>query len=522
MDSIEVAQYIGFYKAFASITRLMGKCNLIVMWKSKGRKRQFIAHSFNLSYNHEGVKTYRVVLIEQREIKKLCGTEEEYVEISMREAASLLQDAYGQNIRFNTSPAAGFTSEYILLAQDTSNQERLNIIEKLSQQELTTKMFTNIYFAALRRMDNGLLYDLSSENRRTVLGDRNEFLFNGGKEYQGYTYLRNSIISIKRVDDYYNADVFTVLITEQEKIVKITYNLIIAKQGKEFFIDAFRETDREILDNKHPDNPFNYLVYCSRYKLLSANKVSKWLDNEYDVLLTGELKDCHIYKWLQSNDNPADEFNINDKILGEYVLTNDELIIFAKKPYNLIKAERKAAECSLGVKLQKKYVLPIQQLYQYIFMNCSDGEDNLNRSSCLHEFCGQSALIYLGDNYSLIEYLNYISEGKNRLGLRGWYFYGKSKEYYLSKGWLIIYVYGETIEKEIERLEKQFGVKEKVLNTELESQYDLLNRPISEQKKWHIYGLLQRFYQEKNDLQDLGLVTPLEEVLRTFGAVKTG
>jgi len=545
LDSIEAAQSlptnrtssifekqfnkIGFYKAYVSLTRLAGKCNLIIMWKDQVKRSQFTVHSFKLSFNHEGIRTYRSAMIEKREINQRCKTEDKYIEISMLEAAALLQDAYQQNILYNTRPPAELTSEYILLAQDTSNLERRKLIMKLSIQELTISMFTNIYFAALRRMDNGLLYDLSSGPRKSILGDRNEFLLEGNKEYKGCIFLKNSIKSIKQEDGFYKADVFAVLITAREEVVKITYDLMLIKREKNIYVDSFRERGREYIDSKHPDNPFNYRVFCSRYKLLSTNKIRDWLDNERDILLTGELKDCLIYKWLQSNDNPTEEFNINDKILSEYVLTNDEIIIFAKKPYNLIKAVEYSPSC---IKLQKKYILPINQLYQYIFTNASGNEDTLYKSSYLHEFCGQSALIFLGDNYSLAEYLNYISEGKSKFGLRGWYFYSKQeigeknipcfKEYYLSKGWLNIYVYGEEIDKEIERLEKLFGVKEKVLSNELENRYDLFNRPISEQKKWHIYGLLQRFYQEKNDIQDLGLVAPLEEVLRTFGAVKTG
>lgn len=513
----------GFYTAYASIMRLTGKCHLINLWKDQGSK-QLTAHIFELNFNHEGVKKYKTVKVRSREIPMLCIPGAQYVELSVQEAAALLQDAYRQNISCGTQPAAQFKSDCLLLAQETSTLNRMELLNKLIRQELTPITFINAFFSAFRRMDNPLLYDLSSVKRKSMLGERNEFILSHGKEYRGTTFLKNSITALKcneKDETYYEAEAYAVAITAQEEIIKIGFYLKLQKNKNNFYVDVFSETGRETIDAKHPDNPFNYSVFCAKYKLLSTQKNREWFANEPEIMLTGEAKECQIYKWLQSYDNPTEEFNISNRILCEYILTKDELYIFAKKPYNLLKAAKKAAE-SERIKLQKKYFLQIHQLYQYILLNTPDTGDIAKESAALDKYSGQSALIFLGDNYALAEYLNRISEGKCKLGARGWYFYNRQNEYYLSKGWLNIWVYGEGIEREIEQLEKKFGIKEKVLSNELENKQDQFKRPISEQKKWCIYGLLQRFYQEKNDIQELGLIAPLDEVLRMFGAVKTG
>lgn len=513
----------GFFTAYASMMRLTGKCHLINLWKEQGAK-QLTAHIFELNFNHEGVKKYRIQKVRRRDIQMLYSPGIQYIELCAQEAAALLQDAYAQNICCGTKPAAHFTSEYLLLAQDTSTFDRSDLLNKLIRQEFTAVTFINAYFTAFRRMDNPLLYDLSSDQRKSRLGGRNEFLLRHGKEYQGCTFLRNSITALKyNEEDEANleAEAYAAVITAEEEIIKISYSLKLLKRNNRFYVDDFSEIGREPIDVKHPDNPFNYKVFCAKYKLLSNQKNKEWFADETDILLTGELKECQIYKWLQSYDNPTEEFNINDKILCEYIVTKNELYIFAKKPYNLLKAAKKAAE-SARIKLQKKYFLQIHQLYEDILLNINDTGNIADESFELDKYSGQSALIFLGDNYALAEYLNRIAEGKYKLGTRGWYFYNRQNEYYLSKGWLNIWIYGEGMEREIEHLEKQFDIKEKVLSNELENQQDQFNRPISEQKKWCIYGLLQRFFHEKNEIQELGLIAPLEEVLRMFGAVKTG
>jgi hypothetical protein len=511
-----------FYKAYVSRKRIAGMCELIILWKNRKYKKKLIVHYLRMSFSHEGVQEYSVEIIKKQHLgilkKKLQG----YVQINLLEAAILIQDAYSQNVRFKTRPAEELEEYKYMLEYDTTNINRRYLMNKLLQEDLTIHEFTNIYLSALRRMDNALLYDCSSVQWQEELGDRNSFILNYGKEYRGYTFLRSGIKDILIEGNAYIIDVFAVVITAQEEIMKIIYNIVMQKRDGYYCVDAFRETSRENLQGDHPDNPFNYRVYCTAYHLLAACEIKSWLNNEPEVLVTGELQDCTIYKWLQEADKPGEEFNINDKILAEYIVTKDELLIFAKKPNNLIKAEKKAAEyMNFCIKLQKKYYMPVQKIYQYI----------ITKGKCLNRYSGTSALIHFTDSSPLLEYIKSSSEGVISLGAQVSYFYEKKKngennvpcfkEYYLSKNWLKIYTYGEEVDKGIEQLLMNASVKDIVYDFELENYYDLFIPPITEQRKWYIYGVLQRFYHEANELSKYGVVPVLEDVLRIYGAVKT-
>jgi hypothetical protein len=512
--------------------RAAGKGELIILWRNSNKSKQVAAYRLKVSFNHEGVQRCRTGMMQKHEIDYSFAQARYCTMLTLPEAVSLLQDAHAQNLRYANLPAAEQESYQFILEYSTAALDRTALTHRLLGNKMSLHAFVNVYLAAFRRMDTALLYDCSGVGRRKRLGPRESFILTYGEAYNGMTFLRSSLASIEIYSDFYSVDAFFVVITPEEEIMKIKFSLIIKEcGGGQYCVERFTEISREILDGEHPDNPFNYWIHCSVFKIGHENNIINWLNNESGVLLTGETESCCVFKWLYDAVNPEQDFNINDKILAEYIVQKDELIIFAKKPYNLLQAEKKAAECAPDcLKLQKKYYMPVQQLYRYVYASCPDWRDTQDDPCCLKKYEAYSALLYLADEGSLWEYWHRCADGKAGLGPHssyvfsgGWeYNISSFKEYYLSKNWLKVYAYGDDALMEIERLKNHLPIIDFISDQELANYFDLFNPVVSEQRKWYIYGVLRRFYHEKNDLHKLKLVASFEDVLRVFGTIKTG
>lgn len=517
-----------YQEAYASLDRLEGKCDLLLIYHAKNRRKRKEPEVYRLTlcFDHEGIREHRIKTLYW--FKQ--GTETnrfEYRPLSITEAAALLQDAYLQNQRFNTPAAEGYSRHAALLECDIPDIQRRELLRRLSNQRLSSRMLVNVYLAALRRMDNALLYDLSSPKRQECLGGRREFILKYGEEYREIIFIRSGISRMKKEGDTLLTDVFALVITPQEEIMRVSYHLRLISVDGEYCIDDFTETGREILQGDHPENPFNYKVHCFVYDLeiQAADAIRDWLDFDEELFLTGELENALIYKWLKRQDKPWEEYNLYDSIFGEFILSEKQLIVYARKPANLVESARKVTRHFLEyITGHRRMYLPVRTLYQAVFSRPSDtiGKGN---NLLLHKYQGYSALLYTNDYYPLIGYLNRNTCGKIMLGPRTWCFFRTKKsfkEYYLSGNWLKIYCSGDELEREIEFFRTNFLIKDMVLDQELEDYFDLFNPPVSEQKKWHIYGLLCKFYKEKGEMQELGLVPPLRNVVKTMGGIKTG
>lgn len=517
-----------FYKAYANMERAAGKGELVILWRSSAKSRQYVAYRLKLSFNHEGVQKCQAGLIQKHEADYFFANACRCQELNLPEAVTLLRDAHTQNLRYGNTSAAELEQYGFILEYDPAGAGCAALTNKLIRPQMNLHSFVNIYLSAFRRMDTALLYDCSSEGRKKHLGPRADFLLHYGEEYAGLTFLRNSLAKIDIYRELYTVDAFYVVITPEEDIMKIRFRLIIREGAGGYCVERFNETGRELLSGDHPDNPFNYWIHCSVYSICNAPIIASWLGNEPGVLLTGETESFSVFKWLCDTVNPEQEFNISDNILAEYIVKNDELIIFAKKPGNLLQAEKRAAEYAPDcLKLQKKYYMPVNRIYKYIFAGCPEAPDD---PCCLKQYEAHSALIYLADERPFRQYLNDSADEQAGLWPRSSYSYSNRREhhlpgfreYYLSKNWLKVYFYGEGAQLELERLQKRLSIGDMVTDQELANYFDLFNPAISEQRKWYIYGVLRRFYHEKNDLHKLKLVASFEDVLKVFGTIKTG
>lgn len=524
LDSKENLFQLQFYKAFASLERLEGRCSLLILWRNAKQKKSLEAHYYKLYFTHEGIKEVRFADISHSSWKNwLESVNFEYVELQLEQALSLIQDAYRQNIYFHTKVPAGFSES---LFKGRLSSEMVNtrfLTEKLFKRKLTLPMFVNIYLAALRRVDKALLYDLSTSERQKVLGFREEYLLYGQETYENCTFLKSGIQHIQHIcPGEFRAKTFAIISTADEQVQKIHYEIQILKEKNQYFVHNLTETKCELLANEHPEHPLSYPVFCSAYKIRNNEKILKWFCDKGDVFLAGELGGNIFYKWLDGTKGSWVAFDVNDRIICEVLISDNCCLIFAHKPENLVQVESKMADLfTKEITFLHRSYLHLDKLYQ-IILTYQDTKNYNCILEALKSYRLRSVLISIKDSSRFWQHL--LEKGGNRIQLSSdtWYYYlnnakaEKRMEVYLTGSWARLSFFHENIEQEIANLSHLFAINKFLYDYELENNP---NVQVSKERSWQIFACLNQLYKEGLFFVDMGLVPKKQAVISKLGLV---
>jgi hypothetical protein len=503
--------------AYATLERFSGKCGLIIL-EEKGLAKELEVHSFLLSFNHEGIKKYTVKKLTRPHRKyweeELVG----YVRIDFSEALALLQDAYQQNIRFGTVPVVGWERYEMFLKNTFLNVDKVKLLQKLSFINLTLVEFTNIYLAALKRMDNALLYDLSSAERKMRLGSREEFLLSFGESLSAYTFLKSKVLKLEKQGEKEVVTAFIIVSTSEDEIMKINYKLVFLRSGRFFYLDDFQELSRTILTTEHPENPVNYQVFCSAYHFSQLSLLRNWLESSPDIFLTGEFEGGTCYKLLKPEEVPCKSIDVLSGIISEFLLTENELFVYAQKPFHLAKMENLLAQ-ALGdkVKFKQKYYLPVRKLYRAAILSLSleellqKGSENVE----INSFPVRSAFLLWQGYGQIIDKIKRETQYNLQLDRAVWYFFTERKkegqekpssfiEYYISGNWIRLNVFNGDIGEEIAKLGPQ---------VELIKECEVV------ESQWKMFKMLNLMGREAPSLKAMGLIPCVKGMAQRLGAL---
>ncbi|MDD2212390.1 MAG: hypothetical protein PHV56_05410, partial [Clostridia bacterium] len=89
-------------------------------------------------------------------------------------------------------------------------------------------------------------------------------------------------------------------------------------------------------------------------------------------------------------------------------------------------------------------------------------------------------------------------------------------EYYLSGNWLRLNVYNGRIGEEIKKLGARVEV---IKEDEFASQSDSLNVPLSEERQWKIFKMLNLMGREAPSLKAMGLIPSVRGMARRLGTL---
>jgi hypothetical protein len=534
MKESAISDSSGEYSAYVSSGRESVQCALVFRREKNSLRKEYEMHNFILAFNHEGLKQYHAQNVN---CIGMCDGREElpgYVRLEFLEAVALLQDAYKQNCRFGTKPAGDLASYQFLLNHDTASVDRGLLLRKLFVQQLTPAEFTHVLLHALRRLDIALLYDLSSARGREALGERDDFIATFGERMSLYTFLKTRFRGAEKADGRMITTAEVMVCTPEEEVIKIVYRFVLREEPNGLVVDEFVELQRETLSTEHPENPLNYFVFCSAYTIPAAVWLRDWLVNLPEVFLTGEFEIGECYKLLKTDDSPLQGFDVTDGIICEFILTEQELLIYASKAVNLARMERLLAdELRQKAVFTQKYYLPVRELYKTVITG-----DSLQKIFRVHaerntvgeqddKFSMSSAFSCLKNKRDVLNLLREEATERVKLDTDMWYFIKEKRdkktkqvcgfiEYYLNGNWLRINACGYALEEELKRFAEK---AEFILDKELKIYYETFSTQISSERKWQIYKMLQAMAKEAPALKEMGKIPSVKAAALELGSV---
>ncbi len=522
-----------FYKAFSTSDRAEGKCRLMIIWK-KGRKRLEI-HDYQLYFDCRGIKECNVIELyrnSKEEWKRFLPVNA--LQISLLEAVIFIQDAYQQNIRFNSAVPDSFQPNRFLFKLDIKGIDRKPVLNKFFPRSLSIVGFANIYMAALRRLDCQLMYDLLTYDSQQKIGDKRDYFYEKLKKYEKCNFIASGVDKIQNKEKQLSLVTYVILLTPEDEVYKITYNMKLCREEGFFQVVAFTEVTKEPINGGHPENPFNYNVFCSMYNHNQQNIIQKCLEANPDIILTGETEGVLRYKYLINMEKAWEEFKITDSIIAEFILTEKKLLVYSQKTRNLLKIEKFFAE-NLGHQLSvpKKHYLSVGDLCVSVLLTGKD-DTNTPWDNLLSKKQAVSAIIKAEEKELLLSYLNNHAVYKEYLGKNTFYYFIKEKrnnsnmreknnymaEFYVTNNWAKINIYLGSKMQELQTLmSKDTGIS--IIN-EAELDNSSLAPTVSEQRKWQIYNMMHLLHKEAGTLQKLNIVPTLKDVATKMGAIAVG
>ena len=158
---------------------------------------------------------------------------------------------------------------------------------------------------------------------------------------------------------------------EKDELQKIDLSFTMEKiksfwRFTEVKIECFRPVGSD-----DPLNPLNYKVYASVYKVNNYSLLKNILDNWDQVHLTGEFEEGNCYKWFKTVNILDTGINVSRDIYGEFILTNEELIIFSDHLQNLTEVSHHCQDMvfnNKGIEMQllAKGISRVRNVYRVI------------------------------------------------------------------------------------------------------------------------------------------------------------
>lgn len=398
-----------FYKAYATVTRHLGKVALNILTK---KNRTFSIECFSLHFGSLGIENYILaedMILGVRERELLFGLEE----ISYQEAVFLLGEAYEYNCANMNRPALGqcFYRRHLQAYKKISPAAEKELYTRLSPDLTVEKLLNSIllavshhdfaYMKSLLRIQNGIkppslqsIYNVLASGQAFIEGKVSSLQVNGDQA-EAYLYL---------------------LMFNEPQIEKCNYHIKLRlSQNQRWELVNIRKTGKYILSDKSKYNPFNKEIFCRVYEIFDGEELLNFLGN---IEGSDELEELpygmHMRFLEDDHDNLDTSWSFLQGILADVVINGAEMVLFCQSLehiehyHNLLLPER-----SSGVRFKQQHTITLGDAYHYINGDCSEFEQILHVSDS--EWLYNSALSYLSAHYvvkDMHQFQQYLSSLK--------------------------------------------------------------------------------------------------------------
>ncbi|MGI6224935.1 MAG: hypothetical protein ACOYJ1_01640 [Peptococcales bacterium] len=363
-------------QAFVSPTRLTGACVLVFITELD---EEYQAHYFSLFFNHLGIKEYFQYCSKNKADLLSVINKQGLVPIDFLSGLRLLEDAYGQNQRFKTKPASGFSQykKFFLGRMDEAEDaQKLDKIEfkplVLAQEELNPERVINAYFLALKNMDAALVYDLTASILQKKFGSRGEFITNWFNPFEKYIFIKSIPINWETGQDRAKGSYKLVASNENDELEKIDFRFELIKTNGCWRLLDVKVECLSPINNEDTLNPLNYQVHAAIFKIDNYHQIKCIFDNWPDIHLTGEFNEGYCYKWFKAGNLLDIGIDVAKDIYGEFILTNKELVIFGANLKNITEVchhfheQVQKENNNIGFFLRAKGFCKVRDVYQVI------------------------------------------------------------------------------------------------------------------------------------------------------------
>lgn len=362
-----------FYKAYASCSRPTGKITVDIAWQKESGGLH--VECFYLSYNSDGIHSFFLIPdmpYEQYNIDRELLSN--MVEISEKETAFLITEAYNWNLRKLTRPAAGryLYKKYIDLGDQLSESEKKNLFNKLSG-KLTPRQIVNSFFYAVKHKDLYYINSLCSNKADNYLENNCRDLL----------HLNTSIIEAQAEEVFANQNTAGVtssaIIINDNQCYYLKYRFLMVKDQGNWVIDHISLEDKEQVISHSPHNPYNVDVYCRVYEIADLDELFYSLERIDSIT---EVEELPYGLHLRITTEFRDDFNWGvsflSGILADLIIDGEEFVIISRDYdisldlHNLLFCTDNAALISRG-----EYQIDLVTAINYISGNYTSFEDVL-------------------------------------------------------------------------------------------------------------------------------------------------
>ncbi|SMB89537.1 hypothetical protein SAMN00017405_0622 [Desulfonispora thiosulfatigenes DSM 11270] len=323
-----------YIQAYISPTRLKGYCTLMFLIKKINGEHD--AHYFKLKFNHLGIKGYfHYAGLSRKELISIVEKQGLYP-LDVSDAKIILQDAYMQNNRYAKKLPEGYKKyKDLLVLKDYEKEKNKRILFKLQEKLRSYPRVINAYLLALKNLDLSLIYDLATNSLQKTYGERDHFLKNWNHMLQNYTLLKSEILNFTEDGKYRRYEVQIVGTDSEDNLKEIGVEFNIVRLADQHLIEDVQIGEIIDINPEDPLNPLNYPVYTKIYQINDYKKVKEFFQKNNFIHITGELEDQICYKWFKNVDSLETGINFLQHIYGEFILTNQELIVYSNNLQNL-------------------------------------------------------------------------------------------------------------------------------------------------------------------------------------------
>lgn len=315
-----------FYRAYATKTRHLGQVTVDIAWETPHGSLD--VECFFLTFGPEGIHSIFALSDVaasdfENDRRKLTNV----VDISLKEAAFLIQQSYHFNLRHMTRPGPGrfLFHKYLDMSSDLTEAEVRELFDKLSEL-LSPQQLVNSFFIALRRQDHAYVKALFDEEKllRPDFAGQVESVLNLGQ-----TLVEGHAAGVKTSGRYAVVKARCITLGDEEVGYRELSFYLKKFRGKWFVSDVCHQLF-EIASTSSDHAPSFFKIHCYVYEVLDVDELLSTLEVLDNIEEAGEIAGGIHLRIAHHEDEYSCGGFLLPGVWADLVIKGDEMVVMGK------------------------------------------------------------------------------------------------------------------------------------------------------------------------------------------------